>query len=615
MLKKLFLVLISLAGIVFSGYSQILDDTTQLLYGPKSTRYVLEDDVLNMVDTTYAVDTLINGIHEYDFLYENDILYQNLGNYATPLSPIFYVPPGTIGRTLGVTVFDRYAYDPSGIRYYDTKSPFTSLSYLQGSKGQQMLRAIFSRNVNPYWNFGGDLRRITSQKQIGFPQPRENQASHWAFSFYTRYFSANGKYQIMANFSHLHHTINETGGVLPPSGEETTDDLFDFQLEPVRLFNARSLEKRYNYHLFQELALDSTRNFYLFDIVDIQKRVNRYDDKDLASDTAFIPYQITLFDQNATQDRMDYRLFQNIAGIKGVIGKMFARVYFRNRYYTLEHSYAPEATRAYYDYFVGGAARYTISPTSMARVNGEFMLGEDYLIRGEYLNKAFQLLYYRVNSSPTLVQRMYIGNNFGWYNPQFVNTLSDNLQVNARVRFGNFSIGPFVNLANIQNYIYYDASAIPQQTNEAIQYISAGSSLIYRYKSLNFENIVRFSSVSGPDVLRVPPVFNHFRFYIQNKILKNALHAQLGLDLYYRSTYFANNYMPVTQQFYLNNTFETQQYLLGDLFLNMEVKSALIFLRLSHFNEGLLERGYFVTPYYPGLMRTFEFGITWRFYD
>jgi hypothetical protein len=137
----------------------------------------------------------------------------------------------------------------------------------------------------------------------------------------------------------------------------------------------------------------------------------------------------------------------------------------------------------------------------------------------------------------------------------------------------------------------------------------------FKWRWLNIENFTQYSTISNPDIIKVPKLYNHGRIYYQNRILKKSLLTQIGLDVFWKSDYFANPYMPVTQQFYLNNYFSVQGYLLADFFVNVQIKRVNIFIKLSNFNQGFLQKGYFSTPYYPGLPRNFEFGIKWFFFD
>ena len=90
---------------------------------------------------------------------------------------------------------------------------------------------------------------------------------------------------------------------------------------------------------------------------------------------------------------------------------------------------------------------------------------------------------------------------------------------------------------------------------------------------------------------------------------------QFGLDMNWKSTYMANSYDPVTQQFYLQDDFELPSYLLVDVFFNFKIGNALLFVKMINLMEGILADGYLATPFYRGTNRNFDLGLKWFFFD
>jgi hypothetical protein len=83
----------------------------------------------------------------------------------------------------------------------------------------------------------------------------------------------------------------------------------------------------------------------------------------------------------------------------------------------------------------------------------------------------------------------------------------------------------------------------------------------------------------------------------------------------YRSSYFADAYMPITQQFHIQNSFEIDQYTVADLFANVRIKRIRLAFKMAHVNQGFGVPGYFQTPGYLGLKRAFSFGVNWPLFD
>ena len=167
--------------------------------------------------------------------------------------------------------------------------------------------------------------------------------------------------------------------------------------------------------------------------------------------------------------------------------------------------------------------------------------------------------------------------------------------------------------------IYYNEMSLPTQSAKSVQQSSIGFIGRINYRAVYIENYLHYTKLSGADIIRVPALFNQTKFYVNGPLFKKALRVQLGVDLSWKSGYYGNAYAPAAQQFHLSDKSSAfnylDGYLLADVFLNTQIKRAYIFLKLSHANIGLPKPGYFITPYYTAMPRSFEFGIKWLFYD
>lgn len=92
------------------------------------------------------------------------------------------------------------------------------------------------------------------------------------------------------------------------------------------------------------------------------------------------------------------------------------------------------------------------------------------------------------------------------------------------------------------------------------------------------------------------------------------MEMQLGLDVRWQSAYFANDYDPITQQFFIQNSFEIPSYWTSDLFFVMKAQKLTISIKLKYLNQQK-EQGYFATPLYPATRRMIDLGLRWHFYD
>lgn len=627
-LRLLFTLSLGLFLFVHHISAQILDDSTKNIYGPTTTTYILEEDLYNIKGKPHSLDTSLTNAHLYDYLYGSNP-YQNLGMIGTPLNPIYYTPPQTVGKNLGITIFDAYAYDPGGINYYDTKSPFTKLRYVQGSRGQQILEADFARNVNPRWNLGVDFRRVASNKQIGSTIARDPQASGYAAAVYTRYFTKNQRYQLLFNYTHLHQSNNDFGGIRN-SDSVKIEGLNNYRGLDGQLNSGVTRERRNNFHLYHQYGILKDSVLQVFHIADYQYRDNRYQDLAMAGADTLFYNSLKVKPRNSLQmtDRTDFDLLENKIGLKGQIKRLNYKAYFRAKQFTYTQiSDTLSKKFNYEENFLGGELAYVFKDTSVLSFSGQkYVGGKDFYLKAYYTGKFLSGGFYRVNYSPTLVQLNYLGNFLNWNFPDSTkglnNTLTDNFWLDLNLKVGRIlRINPGIRYTGIRDYIYFNESFVPAQENSKIKLYMASMNFFLRLGAFNINERFIYTKYDGAPVMNVPEFYSHTRAYFQTRAFHKAAILQLGIDAFWRSTYNANGYMPVIQQFYLNNTIPVKDYMLVDLFLDVRVKRANVFVKISNLLQGVgsstspFRNTYYTTPGYPGLPRSFDFGIMWMFFD
>jgi hypothetical protein len=131
----------------------------------------------------------------------------------------------------------------------------------------------------------------------------------------------------------------------------------------------------------------------------------------------------------------------------------------------------------------------------------------------------------------------------------------------------------------------------------------------------HWENLIIYSNTADAPAIRVPDWALSTKAYFEGYIFKKALFGQAGVESTFRSDYYGDAYAPALQQFYLQDNFVLERYPVVDVFVAADIKSLNVFLKLAHANEGLTGSGYFTTPYYPGMRRSFIFGVKWLFFD
>ncbi|MBC8152078.1 MAG: putative porin [Bacteroidetes bacterium] len=615
----------------------IIDDSTKTIYGPSTTRFILEPDVFNNRRKLYTVDTVLGEGHRYNFVQRNQNRYQDLGNLGTALRPVFYEEPPQIGAQTGYYVFAPYQYQTDQIRYFNTRSPFTRLYLALGGREQNILGFDFTQNVTPRWNLGFNLQRFTSIKQFGTSgsnsDPQKYAAQNWGFVGHSNYRSKDDKYTLLLHFNHMNHTTADQGGVLPTVRPGQRDSLVLDYAGQARLNGANgqagpgTREIRNDFHVYQQYKL--AQGFQLYDRFDIKRQINGFDDYNLAENqrTAGF-YPRILYDSTRTAQDVRSLILDNAVGIKGDYKAFNYRTFLRARNYSQTGTYnvpvdAINLNRANPTYrnrgteiYLGGWLGYYFpDSTSFVTAELEYLLGGGFRLAGRIESKLFTAGYTSILAAPTLIQTRYRSNHFAWDTTgEFGLRGTQHFYGLLNLKVRNITLTPGLDYSLLTNYTYFDAQARTAQFRGGISIVRAGLGYGFQRGKFSASGQGYYTLASREDLLRQPRLFINTRFQYELLYAK-VLYIQTGVDLHYKSAYFADAYMPVTQQFYLQNTQKVEGEIVADVFANLRVNRVRLFVKMAYVNKGFLSPGYYVTPGYLSQRRSFGFGVDWYLFD
>lgn len=598
--------------LISSGaWCQILDDSTKLVYGPTTTRFMYEGDLMHSDTLYHTIDTAIHKLEYFEFINRADVVYQDLGNNGTALHPVYYATSRNIGRWSGFEAYTPYVKSSEDFKYYDTKSPFIELNIGFGGKGRNLVDVGVSRNVNAQWNVGFDIQKLTSNKLIGSATLRETQISGTTLDAYTFHSSKNSKYHLMFHALKFEHKATETGGV--KVGTNAVErDYFQYQNSDIQLRNAVSYDTRTRLHLYQEYSL--AEFFELYSVVERNNVENRFEDAPLSSTPDY--YQQFLIRTDSTLDASLFNEWKVKVGLKGRVGKrLFYSGYVKRRDIDFNYRYLDSFGHTAENY-IGGDIKLYVTPTNALSGELEVMDGGQFYFSGRYENGFLSASYTTSKHRPSYLSERYFGNHYEWTN-NFSDVLSNTISGSVFYTFPFVRLEPKVEISTVDNYVYFGTDKLPVQ-NSAVAVVNNYSlKADFRLgKNFKLENHVIFNNVSGDgaDAIRSPD-WNYFgRWYYDNIIFNNYMEMQLGLDVRWQSAYFANDYDPITQQFFIQNSFEIPSYWTSDLFFVMKAQKLTISIKLKYLNQQK-EQGYFATPLYPATRRMIDLGLRWHFYD
>ena len=645
--------------------AQVVDDSTKVLYGPKTTRVIYEAEVLRDSTSGTPLDTTLTRWPQAQFWFHDTTFQQDLGAVGTASRPLLYQPNLQLGARFGRNVFDKYARDASTVPYYDSRSPYSFFRYVQSGAGEQVFEISYSRSLKKNFSVGIAYERIASNKILAARSSRDGLVEHSNLLLFGRYQTEDERYHLLFNISNVRHRAIEQGGIWPLitrtprpnkpdtlSGEIRPQDLFNYAQERVYLTQAANNEDRDELYFTQTYRLLG-RGLTVYHTFDIKRQYNSYSDLATAT-TPFYPRD-TLRHTLPTIDRAQFSQAETTVGVLGRTQAVEYRLYARDRIANLSSqtlartattanlllvSRAP--TRDFNEVFFGGTAAFNYHTIYAVETAGELhavsLKGPnphpEYWLRGSIRTGPLSAEALINSYSPTLTQQEFVGNHYAWShwadgkNPStgqpdapFDNTSTQQLTGRLRLELpdlGGLTQQRFeasLGVASIANLVYYDTLAMPTQASTARTLVIGFARHQVRLGRFSFDNQATYTRGGDVAGLRIPQLVTNSRVFYESYIFRKALFSQVGAEMYYQSSYKAFDYSPSTQQFYQQNHFTIRNYPIVDVFFVADIKTVSIFLKMAYVNQGLPDNGYFASPYYTGYPRRFQFGVKWNFFN
>lgn len=640
--KYIFIFILLIQGLVVTAQvpqqepgrrgSRVIDDTTKQIYGPNTSKYYFERDVFFNRQMFHSIDTFSRNFHRNaSYVQKYNNLYQDLGNIGSAIRPIYYQTPEWIGVRSGFQAYDLY-WDTERIRYFDTKSPYTNMQVILGGQGRSLTRATFSRNINPRWNFGFTYRGLFVDKQIQRRGKADRMTRSNYYDAYTSYENKDSTYRLFLNFRRSFHRVNEFGGVQIDSAFFTgLVDYFDIEARPW-LTTAQSDDLRINVHLFHQYKVGTA--LQLYHTADRYRQKNKFLDVQNTAQEPFYDFWV-LPPSDSVRDVTKFKTFRNEIGIKGNLARLFYNGYVAFRHFNMSYSHLfPDTLIINEDgnfltngneSYLGG--RIALQLDSLVEVHGwaEANANGHYRIQGSIRSKWFDASLKEMLYAPSFLSQAYRGSHDVWQN-KFSNISTTQINGNLHYKNSVLSLSPGITFTRLRNYVFFDQVSSVDTVQQVLPVQSKGNQIItapeVRFSVTFFRNIT-FSNQAiytlfienADEAIRVPELFVNSQLSYANIFFNGNLDMHAGIDLHWKSAYYAPGYDPAIQQFYNQDAFESPNFPLVDLFFNAKIKRARVYFKYNNLMQLVTGTGYLPTPYYPGQRTVFDFGFDWSFYD
>ncbi len=575
----------------------------------------------------YPDSLLGHDLHQPDPIRRQLLDYSYLGSLGTPARPTFLEVKERRGLNMGFHQFDLYDRPVDSIRYFKVNRTFTDVSYAQGgTKNDFIVKALFTRNLKPQWNFTADYQRIS---HVGFYTHQKSR--HTAFTMNSSFQHKKKRYRGFASYSYNDFQQEDNGGI-------TTDSLFDVDFYsdrtniPVFLNTAKTrndghiLSYTHYYELLKpkqdSLGQKEGRHLTLGHQLYVAPEKYKFFDKNLEEDSTY--YEHLQIDDRGLRHFLKWTTIENIFKVstfKNEKNKLQPRdlLSFGITQQFQKIKQEPIDT-SYYALFVFGQWDYR--PTSFLKINSYAHYGiggatNEYLIKGELeinLSKlgAIHARILNQRFSPDLLQERLFISKREIYNNDFKKPITTSLHASYHLPVTKTKIHAKYHL--LTNYIYYDTLGYAQQAEPTLNILQLILEQGFKFGIMGMENTFALQTAND-DFIRAPRLMTKNSLFFEGRIFKKVMLARIGFDFRLNTSYYADGYQPVIGQFHLQDKELLGWYPALDLFFNFKVQTFRGFAKLENMSHWFTKRRYYSTPGYPMPEAHFRFGVTWRFID
>lgn len=600
------------------------------------------DERYGIADTIVLKDTAITSYQDRNPINDYSIVNSWNGNLGSPAqSKLFFDRTHKSGILFGEG-YDPYTITPADIVFFNTTTPYSNLTYhssLPRYREQDYFKALLSLNLNKNVNIGGLTNLIYGRGQYA------NQASRMLNA--ALFGSYSGKrYALNAVIIFNNFRNQENGGIQDPSylmGDYWTTTSIPTKLasannSPIAQTNYRNniyyLNHKYSLGFDKErrLSNDSLVSEFIpvtsfIHTIKFEDVVRRYVETSVPDSF----YRETYYNHQSTYDSIRFFSLKNTLAItleeKFNTLLNFGLAAFIE--YDLQRYLVTTDTISYANNY----ENYLRVGATLAKNEGKnikySLTGQIYVAgsqTGQFdlegdLKKDFRLWRDTMsvdvaasfsNAGTDLFYDYFRSNHFRWetnFKTYQQLMLSGRLTLPKR----NFSLG--VKVANITNYLYIDHRAMPAQYDGNVQVITADAKVNLKAWKLHLDNQFVYQFTSVPEVLPLPTLSLYSNFYFKD-VFFNVLTTQLGISCRYHTAYYANSYMPATGLFYLQNQTLIGNYPELNVYVNFHLKRMRFFAQYANLNFNRFGgTNYYLMPDYPMNPATFQFGLSWNFYD
>ena len=227
-------------------------------------------------------------------------------------------------------------------------------------------------------------------------------------------------------------------------------------------------------------------------------------------------------------------------------------------------------------------------------------------IKGNYSNK-----------HPDFFYKKFTSNHFQWDNEYL--RMIEEWDAGIFIENRKYKFDANVRYGQITNYLYLDSTAYVNQYRGQINVLSGEVSKKIKLGPINSVTRFVYQKSTNDSVLNLPE-YNLYQSLYYERLFNfqstgGKLLMQFGIDYRFASSFMADGYMPITGLFYRQFKHEQEDYHCFDVFVNLTVKKARLYLKYNYLNSKINKKYYYTAPFYPSPEPVLKFGLAWMFLD
>ncbi|MBS1575742.1 MAG: hypothetical protein JST09_10605 [Bacteroidetes bacterium] len=600
---------------------------------------------------------LDSSVSDFTKLFPIPADYYTLGNDGSAAKSFLFSPLMKAGWDPGFHAYDIYKLKMENVHFFNTTRPYAQLNYLLGSKAEQFIEALITRNINPGWNASFNYRVVSS------PGFFKNQKTNHNTYLFTSWYQSKAK-RYNNYFVLLANSLkgSENGGFRSPSDLENPDNKDRFQIDTWL-----GGDQTYSANSFKTNIVTGNQYNELSFLMRQQYDFGRKDS--LVTDSTVIPlfYPRVRFEHTFSYNTYKYEFHDYYTGgINRPDSNYYINFYDYNTHTEDSVRFRDTWREIFNDFSIyqfpdaNNLQQFIKIGASMQNLNGRFATGTrslyNFIAHAEYRNRTrdrkwdmeangklyltgfnagdyqahislqrligkklgyLQLGFENVNRSPSFI-----------YNPSssfYFDTTAKNFNKENTLRFFASYYNPALKLTLtgnyylISNYMYLAGYYKLKQESSIFNFLQVALHKTFKVGRHWFWYTDIYAQQKAGDVdLNVPLIFTRNRLALEGVFYKN-LNIATGIEVRYNTAYKADSYSPVLGQFMYQDTLTIKNRPDIRLYLNFRIRSFKLFISASNLNSVSFSNGFGFTDNnipapgyaYPGFQ--LRFGIYWNF--